>query len=114
MSVTGASRMDSTRYPTATMAGILVRLAVFAGLWGLIAQGSADAWLIGLPAVAVATLASVRQSGRALRRFSPTGLVVFLVLFVRESFTGGLDVARRRSVILSLANYCLSSHRQVV
>jgi len=95
MSVTGAGRSDSTRYPIATMSGILVRLAVFAGLWELIAQGSADAWLIGLPAVAVATLASVRLSGRALRRFSPAGLVAFLVLFVRESFAGGLDVARR-------------------
>ena len=95
MSVTGARRMDITRYPIATMSGILVRLAVFAGLWWLISQGSADAWLIGLPAVAVATLASVRLSGRALRRFSPAGLVAFLVLFVRESFAGGLDVARR-------------------
>jgi multicomponent Na+:H+ antiporter subunit E len=95
MSVSGAKRMDSTRYPIATMSGILVRLAVFAGLWGLITQGSADAWLVGLPAVALATLASVRLSGRALRRFSPAGLVAFLVLFVRESFAGGLDVARR-------------------
>ena len=52
MSVAGSKRMDSSRYPIATMAAILVRLAVFAGLWGLIAQGSADAWLIGhgLPA----------------------------------------------------------------
>jgi multicomponent Na+:H+ antiporter subunit E len=93
--VTGAKPVDSTPYPIATMAGIVIRLAVFAGLWWLMVNGRADAWLVGLPAVALATLASVRLSGRAVRRFSPAGLAGFLVLFVRESFAGGLDVARR-------------------
>ena len=93
--MSGAIRGDSTPNPIPTMAGIVIRLTGFAGLWWLLVNGRADAWLVGLPAVALATLASVRLNGRALRRFSPVGLAGFLVLFARESFAGGLDVARR-------------------
>jgi multicomponent Na+:H+ antiporter subunit E len=87
--------MNSTPSPVATMSGILIRLIVFTGLWWLIVQGSADAWVVGLPVIALAALASIRLNGRTLRQFSPAGLAAFLLLFVRESFTGGLYVSRR-------------------
>ena len=73
----------------------VARMALLAGLWWLIAQGRADAWLIGLPAVALATLASVRLGSQPLTRLSLTGLFTFLGLFLRESVRGGIDVARR-------------------
>jgi multicomponent Na+:H+ antiporter subunit E len=65
------------------------------GLWWLLVQGRADAWLIGLPAVALATLASIHLGSQPLPRLSMTGLLVFLALFLRESVRGGIDVARR-------------------
>ena len=69
--------------------------AILAGLWWLIVQGRADAWLIGLPAVALATLASIRLGSTPLSRLSLPGLFAFLALFLKESIRGGIDVALR-------------------
>jgi len=79
----------------ATLSGFAARTAILAGLWWLIVQGRADAWLIGLPAVALAALTSVHLDNRTLARFSVAGLFAFVTLFLRESIRGGLDVARR-------------------
>lgn len=80
---------------TAKLSGILARTVLFAGLWWLITQGRADAWLVGVPAVALAVFASIQLSSHALPRLSITGLIGFLGLFLRESVSGGIDVARR-------------------
>lgn len=48
-----------------------------------------------LPAVAVATLASVQLGAHARSRFSLLGLLRFLAMFAVESVRGGADVARR-------------------
>ena len=77
------------------LANVLARTAILAGLWWLIVQGRADAWLVGLPAVALASWASIRLGGNEPPRLSPGGLVAFITLFLRESLRGGLDVARR-------------------
>jgi len=79
----------------AKLPGILITTAILSGLWWLIVQGRADAWLIGLPAVALASWASIRLGGSELPGLSPGGLVVFITLFLRESVRGGIDVARR-------------------
>jgi multicomponent Na+:H+ antiporter subunit E len=76
-------------------AGNLIRLAILAGLWWLLAQGQADGWLVGLPAIVLAALASRHLVDHAPPRLSLAGLVGFLGLFLRESLVGGLDVARR-------------------
>jgi multicomponent Na+:H+ antiporter subunit E len=89
----GTSQMAQPR--KAKLTGILTGTAILAGLWWLIVQGRADAWLVGLPAVALASWASIRLDGHELPRLSLTGLFVFLALFLRESVRGGIDVARR-------------------
>ncbi len=73
----------------------MARMAILAGLWWLMVQGRADAWLVGVPAVALAALASVHLGSPALPRISLTGLFAFLALFLRESIRGGIDVAFR-------------------
>jgi multicomponent Na+:H+ antiporter subunit E len=78
-----------------TVPGIVATAAVLAGLWWLVVQGRADAWLVGLPAVALATLARVHLGTPATPGLSLTGLIAFLALFLRESVRGGIDVARR-------------------
>ncbi|MCG6864944.1 MAG: Na+/H+ antiporter subunit E [Thiogranum sp.] len=78
-----------------TLPGIMARTAAMAGIWWVITQGRADSWLVGAPAVAVATLASVQLSAHAPSRFSLLGLLRFLAMFVVESVRGGVDVARR-------------------
>jgi multicomponent Na+:H+ antiporter subunit E len=74
---------------------ILTRITLFAGLWWIIAQGRTDAWIIGLPAVALAATASIGLCSDALPRLSIIGLFRFIVLFMTESIRGGIDVARR-------------------
>ena len=74
---------------------VVARTAILACLWWLITQGQTSAWLIGLPAVAAAGVASFYLSRARSRRISLTGLSVFIALFLRESVRGGLDVARR-------------------
>ena len=81
--------------PSAAVVRFLTHLAVLAGLWWLLVQGRTDAWLVGVPVVLLATLASIRLTGPGLPRVSPAGLAAFLVLFLRESIAGGVDVARR-------------------
>jgi len=75
--------------------GILARTAILALLWWIIAQGQVGAWLIGLPAVALAVMVSVYFGGTDLPRVSLAGLPGFVALFLRESVRGGFDVARR-------------------
>jgi len=75
--------------------GLLLQGAILAGLWWLIVQGRADAWLVGVPAVSAALLVSSRLGGVGLRRLSPAGALAFAGLFLRESAAGGIDVARR-------------------
>jgi len=83
-------------YKSAAMVpGILARTAILASLWWIIAQGQVGAWLIGLPAVALAVMASVYFDGSALPRVSLLSLPGFVAFFLRESVRSGLDVARR-------------------
>ena len=87
--------MAQAQAQKSTLVGIVTTTAILAGLWWIIVQGRADAWLIGLPAVALASWASIRLGGNELPGLSFGGLVAFITLFLRESVRGGIDVARR-------------------
>ena len=50
--------MHSAHKLAAALIGIPAITALLAGLWWLIAQGQPDAWLVGLPAVVLAALAT--------------------------------------------------------
>lgn len=80
---------------TSTASAVLIRSLPLAALWLIIAQGRADAWLVGLPAVLIAAAASVSLSGTALPRLRLAALPGFIGLFLRESVRGGIDVAQR-------------------
>jgi multicomponent Na+:H+ antiporter subunit E len=75
--------------------GILARTAILALLWWIIAEGQVGAWLIGLPAVLLAGTAGIYLGRTTFPRFSLTGLLAFIALFLRESVRGGIDVAGR-------------------
>ena len=87
--------MDTTDTHATTRPNVLIRALVLALLWWIITQGRTDAWLIGLPAVVLAAMASVHLCPAALPRLSFSGVAGFVALFLRESLLGGLDVARR-------------------
>lgn len=72
---------------------IVRRGALFGLLWLLLEGGSPAGWVIGAPAVATATLLSLRLwSGPPA---SLWGLVRFAPWFIRESIAGAVDVASR-------------------
>ena len=75
--------------------GIAWRVLLLGVLWWLIPQGRTDAWLVGLPAVVLAALASVALGYNRHAGFSPAALPAFVILFLRDSVRGGLDVAWR-------------------
>ena len=89
----GTSPMAQPR--KAKLPRFLASTAILAVLWWLIVQGRADAWLVGLPAVALAALASLHLGSQPLPRLSLTGLLAFVVLFLIDSVRGGIDVACR-------------------
>lgn len=87
------TRNGSSHLGRATVA----RVALFAGLWLVIAGNDPDSWVIGVPTVLLATWASLCLRGNidGFGSISLSGLVRFVPYFLIESFRGGFDVARR-------------------
>jgi len=85
-----------TTAPRAPRLGPLVwRTVWLAALWLALNGADHRSWIIGAPVVCLAAWVSLRMRPAARWRLSPLGAVAFAVYFVRESFLGGLDVARR-------------------
>ena len=87
----GGDRVRRTSMPR-----LLFLSAVFGALW-LILTGHEDpsSWIVGLPAVVAATWAHERLSPHDGPRLSVIDGVRLIPFFFRESFMGGIDVARR-------------------
>lgn len=87
----GGDRVRRTSMPR-----LLFCSAVFGALW-LILTGHEDpsSWIVGLPAVVAATWAHERLSPHDGPRLSVIDGVRLIPFFFRESFMGGIDVARR-------------------
>lgn len=73
----------------------LVRALLLAVVWWAVSEGSAGAWTVGLPVVALAAAASLALAPDPLPRPRLLPLLAFLPFFVRRSIAGGVDVARR-------------------
>lgn len=71
----------------------IMRFVLFGLIWAALTDGSASSWAIGLPVVALATLASVRMLPAI--PWSWRGVPGFLTFFIWQSLRGGIDVARR-------------------
>ena len=78
-----------------SLAGIAMRAVLFAGLWWGLTEGEVDSWLVGVPAVIGATVASLLLRTEAGGRWRLVGTMQFVVFFVVESLRAGVDVARR-------------------
>lgn len=70
-------------------------LVICAGLWWVISDGEVSSWIIGVPAVLVATWAAWRFGSRTSIRLSARGLPRLVAFFLVGSIRGGVDVARR-------------------
>ena len=77
------------------MMRLATNLIVFAWVWMLITEASADAWIIGGPVVAAAAWTAIRLAPGGRWRWSLAGFLRFVPHFARCSFLAGLDVAWR-------------------
>ena len=77
------------------VSAIIARIILFSALWSVVAGATASSWVIGLPAVIVATLGSLRLTPPRAVSLSVIGALRFAVFFVSESVHGGLDMASR-------------------
>lgn len=74
---------------------VVLRVIVLAGLWFGLNGFDAKSWLIGIPAVVVASLINFRSLPRGSWRWRARATLPMLAFFFKESFLGAFDVARR-------------------
>jgi multicomponent Na+:H+ antiporter subunit E len=88
--------METNRkYSFGKLPSVLVRTALFAGLWWVLTAGNPESWIVGGPAVILAGFTAYLLAGPKLRRWRLSGLVRFVPFFLWHSLAGGIDVARR-------------------
>lgn len=78
-----------------TVGESLLWAGALALLWAALNPGDHKSWLVGLPVVVIATAAAMGLHSPVPRRFSRSGGLRFAIFFIRHSFLGGWDVARR-------------------
>ena len=88
----------------------LVGFVVFSSLWYVFAGPDKTSWIIGVPAVLLATAVSVMLAPSSQYRISPAGACRFVPFFLRQSFYGGIDVMRRALSSRQLLNPGLVSY----
>jgi multicomponent Na+:H+ antiporter subunit E len=71
------------------------RLVLFALLWLVLVGTDPVSWIVGVPAVLLASYAAARLSTLVGADPRPLRLIAFVPFFVWESVLGGMDVARR-------------------
>jgi multicomponent Na+:H+ antiporter subunit E len=71
------------------------RLVLFALLWLVLVGTDPVSWIVGVPAVLLASYAAARLSTLVGADPRPLRLIAFVPFFVWESVLGGVDVARR-------------------
>lgn len=89
MNTRSATRAKSTLAPA------VARAALFSAIWLALAGAEGSSWIIGIPFVALATLAAQRLAGPRVHGPRLLSTLRFVPYFVIESIRGGLDVASR-------------------
>lgn len=87
------SEAMSESAPVMTYRSLAIRLLLFGGLWLLLTEGAADAWVVGLPAILAALIVSRRLVPPIRVRL--VALLRFLPMFAWRSLAGAWDVALR-------------------
>jgi len=87
-----SSRRSRLDFPAP--AALLLRLAVFAGLWWMLAEGEWRTWGLGVVVIAAAFTASLLLWPARAPRISLVGLALFVPFFLWQSLRGGVIVAK--------------------
>jgi multicomponent Na+:H+ antiporter subunit E len=76
-------------------APVIWRLALFTGAWVVLTGGIATAGLLGVAVIVASTAVSLQLQPPGTWRWSGAGFVRFVPYFLRQSVSGGFDVAGR-------------------
>lgn len=87
--------MIMSAFPSKVVAPWLLRAAILAVLWHILAEGSLDSWVLGIPAIVLGASWSQVHRDRAPAGWSWRGVAAFALYFVIYSILGGVDVMRR-------------------
>jgi len=74
---------------------LLTIFITLAALWWLLSDGQPSSWIVGFPAVLIATWSYLRLNQRPGHYLSVTGLLRFIPFFLMQSLHGGFNVASR-------------------
>jgi len=74
---------------------VLFRAFCLAVVWWVLTGGTLSSWLVGAPAVLLATLLSVALQSASPNRYRLMAVCSFIAYFLLHSLRGGLDVAWR-------------------
>ena len=73
----------------------LIRAAVLAGLWWVLAGPKLTGWYAGLAAIGLALLILASLARDPIPRIDPRGLSAFIPFFLVRVIQGGVDVSKR-------------------
>ena len=82
-----------TRRPS--LRSVITRLGLFLLVWLSLAGADPSSWIIGAPAVTLATLVALRLATQTSDQSRLLGFIRFVPFFLVESIRGGVDVASR-------------------
>ena len=81
--------------PAGFLRSIVFRAFCLGVVWWVLTGGALSSWLVGTPAVLLATLLSIALQSSAPNRYRLTAICPFIAYFLVHSLRGGLDVAWR-------------------
>lgn len=81
-------------YASLMLTRTLWRVAGLGALWAILSEGRADSWLLGVPAVGIATWVSLRLLPPPAWQLRLAAVPGFIGFFVWHSLRAGLQVAR--------------------
>lgn len=95
VSIMQKQHIGPIRTPSVTqrLGSAVLRAALFVLLWWTLSDGAMTSWVVGLPTVLLATLASLILLPPT--SWSLVGIVRFIPFFLWQSLRGGTDVAWR-------------------
>jgi multicomponent Na+:H+ antiporter subunit E len=74
---------------------LISRITILAFVWWVLTDGAVDSWIVGAPAISAAIAIDFYIIRPGDTRWSWSGLMVFILFFLKSSISSGLDVVRR-------------------
>ncbi len=81
--------------PTLSYKKITACLLLYSTIWFIFTGTDYSSWILGAPAIILATALNMYFTSSSKWSFSLSGFVIFIIFFFKQSFLSGFDVMRR-------------------